>query len=111
MLSLFNLKDNYHSLSGSVSGGMRRKLSIIIALSWSSKVLKRKGSNVNPEWEVKQGLCMSFCQLYGKLSSLRTCCFESERKHNSVDREIICLAIMADTMFWIVTVFLGSHLF
>lgn len=110
-MSLFNLEDNYHSLSGSVSGGMRRKLSIIIALSENSKVLKRKGSNVNPEWEVKQGLCMSFCQLYGKLSSLRTCCFEYERKHNSVDRGIICLAIMADTMFWIVTVFLGSHLF
>nr|XP_048316464.1 phospholipid-transporting ATPase ABCA3-like isoform X1 [Myodes glareolus] len=50
MMSLFNLKDNYHSLSGSMSGGMRRKLSIIIALSESSKVviLDEPSSGMDP---------------------------------------------------------------
>lgn len=51
MLSMFNLKDNYHALSGSVSGGVRRKLSIIMALTGGSKVLRRqgKGNTVSTE--------------------------------------------------------------
>ncbi|XP_005351233.2 ATP-binding cassette sub-family A member 3-like [Microtus ochrogaster] len=50
MLSVFNLKDNYHSLSGSVSEGVRRKLSIIIALLGSSKVviLDEPSSGMDP---------------------------------------------------------------
>lgn len=75
MLSIFNLKDNFHTLSSSMSGGVRRKLSIIIAFSGGSKVLKsqRQGNDVSTEWEEKQGLCMRFCQLHGKFSSLKTC--------------------------------------
>lgn len=42
MLSAFNLQENYHTLSGSVSGGVRRKLSIVLALLGGSKVFKRQ---------------------------------------------------------------------
>uniref|UniRef100_A0A8C8UED2 ATP-binding cassette, sub-family A member 16 n=1 Tax=Peromyscus maniculatus bairdii TaxID=230844 RepID=A0A8C8UED2_PERMB len=61
MLSMFNLKDNYHALSGSVSGGVRRKLSIIMALTGGSKVviLDEPSSGMDPmsrraTWDILQ---------------------------------------------------------
>ncbi|CAH6793032.1 Abca16 [Phodopus roborovskii] len=61
MLSIFNLKDNFHTLSGSMSGGVRRKLSIIIALTGCSKVviLDEPSSGMDPmsrraTWDILQ---------------------------------------------------------
>ncbi|OBS79298.1 hypothetical protein A6R68_18313, partial [Neotoma lepida] len=61
MLSMYNLKDNCHTLSGSVSGGMRRKLSIIMALTGGSKVviLDEPSSGMDPvsrraTWDILQ---------------------------------------------------------
>ncbi|KAL6049103.1 hypothetical protein STEG23_021647, partial [Scotinomys teguina] len=50
MLSMFNLKENYHALAGSVSGGVRRKLSIVMALTGGSKVviLDEPSSGMDP---------------------------------------------------------------
>ncbi|XP_055483673.1 phospholipid-transporting ATPase ABCA3-like [Psammomys obesus] len=61
MLSMFKLQENYHTLSGSVSGGVRRKLSIIIALIGGSKVvmLDEPSSGMDPAsrrttWDILQ---------------------------------------------------------
>ncbi|XP_038957108.1 phospholipid-transporting ATPase ABCA3-like isoform X2 [Rattus norvegicus] len=61
MLSVFNLQENYHTLSGSVSGGVRRKLSIILALMGGSKVviLDEPSSGMDPmsrraTWDILQ---------------------------------------------------------
>ncbi|GAB1292625.1 ATP-binding cassette, sub-family A (ABC1), member 16 [Apodemus speciosus] len=61
MLSAFNLQENYHTLSGSVSGGVRRKLSIVLALMGDSKVviLDEPSSGLDPvsrraTWDILQ---------------------------------------------------------
>ncbi|KAL1774688.1 ATP-binding cassette sub-family A member 3-like [Sigmodon hispidus] len=61
MLSLFNLKDKYHTLSGLVSGGVKRKLSIVMALTGGSKVviLDEPSSGLDPisrraTWDILQ---------------------------------------------------------
>ncbi|XP_051003132.1 phospholipid-transporting ATPase ABCA3-like [Acomys russatus] len=61
MVSMFNLQENYHTLSSSVSGGVRRKLSIIIALIGDSKVviLDEPTSGMDPmsrrtTWDILQ---------------------------------------------------------
>ncbi|XP_029334989.1 ATP-binding cassette sub-family A member 3-like isoform X1 [Mus caroli] len=61
MLSAFNLQENYHTLSGSVSGGVRRKLSIVLALMAGSKVviLDEPSSGMDPvsrraTWDILQ---------------------------------------------------------
>ena len=43
MLSTFNLLEKRDTLSKALSGGMKRKLSIIIALMGGSQVLKKRG--------------------------------------------------------------------
>lgn len=61
MLSAFNLQENYHTLSGSASGGVRRKLSIVLALMAGSKVviLDEPSSGMDPvsrraTWDILQ---------------------------------------------------------
>uniref|UniRef100_A0A8C0W8G0 ABC transporter domain-containing protein n=1 Tax=Castor canadensis TaxID=51338 RepID=A0A8C0W8G0_CASCN len=61
MLTVFDLLENLHTFSGSLSGGVKRKLSIIIALIGGSKVviLDEPSSGMDPvsrrvTWELLQ---------------------------------------------------------
>lgn len=57
MLSTFNLLEKRNTFSRSLSGGMKRKLAIIIALIGGSQVLRKR------EWGGGEAQTMGSCQV------------------------------------------------